>query len=416
MAIYSFHCDITQRSKGQSSCNSAAYIIRGVIKDERTGITYDYRTRKDHQTVVASGTEIPTNADKSWRDPAALWNAAESYNNAKDARPQRRFIIALPKELTIEQNTTLAKNIVECFCDDGMACTWAVHVNKDGSNPHLHICATTFPCNKDGFTNKCQVAYLVRSRHCTSTEKWLTADEMKLQANAERFEKVFQYADDNGEVSWMSATEVKNAEQAGDISYTRVNRYPKKQKVGAKSLDSKEQLITWREDTADLINGYLKLHNHEERVSDKSYAAQGINRIPQVHLGGAVCRKEKEERERCEKLGIPYEPITDRARWNAYAKAANKKIINFEDAKKKSEQRAKEQAQTKATQEAKAKAQKEYQEQQQRQYQQRQQQQKRLKVRDVHAASIADMMIWHEINEAEQNREDRNDDYGREII
>jgi len=46
----------------------------------------------------------------------------------------------------------------------------------------------------------------------------------------------------------------------------------------------------WRENWANICNEYLERNNHAEiKIDHRSYKRQGIEKIPQIHLGGAVC-------------------------------------------------------------------------------------------------------------------------------
>lgn len=68
--------------------------------------------------------------------------------------------------------------------------------------------------------------------------------------------------------------------------------------------DKKERLMQWRREWATVLNRELERSGHEERVSHESYAAQGIDREPTIHLG---CRVQEYERRGIE---------TDRGREN----------------------------------------------------------------------------------------------------
>jgi hypothetical protein len=71
--------------------------------------------------------------------PSVYWNAADR-SERKNARLGRSFDIALPNELSKDQQITLAKSFVEELTTEGnyrMPYIWALH-GKPG-NPHIHI-------------------------------------------------------------------------------------------------------------------------------------------------------------------------------------------------------------------------------------------------------------------------------------
>lgn len=49
-----------------------------------------------------------------------------------------------------------------------------------------------------------------------------------------------------------------------------------------------EQLEQWRALWAELVNDALEIAGQEQRVDHRSLEAQGIDRLPQIHLGLAV--------------------------------------------------------------------------------------------------------------------------------
>jgi hypothetical protein len=55
-----------------------------------------------------------------------------------------------------------------------------------------------------------------------------------------------------------------------------------------RSLNSKEQMVEWREQWADLANRHLERHGHEARIDHRSLAARGIDKEPTIHLGYAA--------------------------------------------------------------------------------------------------------------------------------
>lgn len=56
----------------------------------------------------------------------------------------------------------------------------------------------------------------------------------------------------------------------------------------ARDLNTKEQLMQWREKWAHLANRHLARHGHAARIDHRTLAAQGLDREPTVHLGPQV--------------------------------------------------------------------------------------------------------------------------------
>lgn len=133
MAIY--HCSVkpVQRSAGRSATAAAAYRAGCVIECDREGRVHDY-SRKGG--IVDSGI-VGTDMTR-----AELWNAAEAAERRKDGTPAREFEVALPAELTREQQLDLCRDLARELTRDGGAADWAMHDKGDG-NPHVHIMRTT---------------------------------------------------------------------------------------------------------------------------------------------------------------------------------------------------------------------------------------------------------------------------------
>jgi len=55
-----------------------------------------------------------------------------------------------------------------------------------------------------------------------------------------------------------------------------------------RSLNSKEQMVAWREQWANLANRHLERHGHDARIDHRSLAARGIEQEPTIHLGYAA--------------------------------------------------------------------------------------------------------------------------------
>jgi ATP-dependent exoDNAse (exonuclease V) alpha subunit len=154
MAIFSLNASVISRGKGHSTTAAAAYRARCAIMDERTGQLNDY-SRK-HGDLAFEGLYAPKDAPAWSIDREQLWNAVERMEKRKDARLARDFKIALPHELTPEQNRWLVQDFVrENFTRKGYVADVAIHApheQGDDRNIHAHILVTDRQLTPDGFT------------------------------------------------------------------------------------------------------------------------------------------------------------------------------------------------------------------------------------------------------------------------
>jgi ATP-dependent exoDNAse (exonuclease V) alpha subunit len=150
MAIYFLNLKTFGRSHGSSAVSAAAYRAGERIKDERSGKTYDHTDRQDvmHKEII-----VPSDfasAALSWaRDRPNLWNSAEAAESRVNSRVAREYLVALPAELSAEQQVKLARGFSHELADRyRFAVDLAVHEPRHfpGSDPrnyHAHLLATT---------------------------------------------------------------------------------------------------------------------------------------------------------------------------------------------------------------------------------------------------------------------------------
>lgn len=83
-----------------------------------------------------------------------LWNEVEKSETRKNSQLAREINIALPKELTKDQQTELIKHYIHTqFVDKGMIADIAVH-RDNLENPHAHVMLTTREISEEGFGKK----------------------------------------------------------------------------------------------------------------------------------------------------------------------------------------------------------------------------------------------------------------------
>ncbi len=160
VSIAHFSASIVSRGGGRSVVLSAAYRHCAKMEYEREARTIDY-TRK--QGLLHEEFVIPADAPKWMRAliadrsvsgaVEAFWNKVEAFEKRSDAQLARDLTIALPLELTPEQNIALVRDFVEKHIHaKGMVADWVYHDNP--GNPHIHLMTTLRPMTEEGFGSK----------------------------------------------------------------------------------------------------------------------------------------------------------------------------------------------------------------------------------------------------------------------
>lgn len=160
MAVPHFSVSIVARGSGRSAVLSAAYRHCARMEFEREARTIDY-TRK--QGLVHEEFVIPENApdwlrsmiaDRSVSGASeAFWNKVEAFEKRADAQLAKDVTIALPIELSSDQNIALVRDFVAShITDKGMVADWVFH--DAPGNPHIHLMTTLRPLSENGFGAK----------------------------------------------------------------------------------------------------------------------------------------------------------------------------------------------------------------------------------------------------------------------
>ena len=150
MAIYTMQIKTVSRSSGHSATAKIAYNCRDKIIDMRTGEIHKYNSAKMSADLVHSEiTYKDITLDK--KDRSEIWNNAELAENRKDSRTAREYVVALPKELSTEQNIKLVREFAKDLTSKyNNLADWAIHNEKDGNgNIHAHILTTTREFNRE---------------------------------------------------------------------------------------------------------------------------------------------------------------------------------------------------------------------------------------------------------------------------
>ena len=277
MAIYHLEAKVVSRGAGRSAVAASAYLSCSRLYNDYDGIQHDY-TKK--QGLVWQEVFLPAMAPLEWKDREQLWNAVEEVETAKDSRLAREFVVALPIELSREQQIELLQDFIrEQFISDGMCADAAIH-DTDGHNPHAHILLTVRPLDEQGhWQYKTEKEYLcVRN----GEEKGFTAAEFKSAQN-DGWEKQYPYKVDKKKVYMTPSA----AEMQGLV---RADKHPKSTRYGRQNpiserWNSEEQLLVWRATWADASNRYLERAGREERIDHRSHADRGLTEQPTIHEG-----------------------------------------------------------------------------------------------------------------------------------
>ncbi|KAA3448244.1 Ti-type conjugative transfer relaxase TraA [Mesorhizobium sp. SARCC-RB16n] len=266
MAIAHFSVSIVSRGSGRSAVLSAAYRHCARMDYEREARTIDYTSK---QGLVHEEFSLPADApawvrtliaDRSLSGASeAFWNKVEALEKRADAQLARDLTIALPLELTAEQNIALVRDFVHRHVlAKGMVADWVYHdtskssdANSFGShhdenrigarNPHIHLMMTLRPLTEDGFGAK-KVAVLGENGQPLKSEAGKIIYDL-----------------------WAGGTAEFNALRDG-----------------------------WFERQ----NHHLAMNGIALRVDGRSYEKQGIALVPTIHLGvgaKAIERKARQE-------------------------------------------------------------------------------------------------------------------------
>jgi len=145
MASYHLSAQLVKRSEGRSVVAMAAYRAGARLKDERRGIDVDFRRRRG---VVHTEILAPEGAAEWLLDRESLWNGVERMEARRDAQLAREINMALPHELSAEEQLALVRSFVlEQFVALGMVADIAIHapVVEKGDDPrnfHAHVLLT----------------------------------------------------------------------------------------------------------------------------------------------------------------------------------------------------------------------------------------------------------------------------------
>ena len=260
MAIFHLQVSIVSRGRGQSAIASAAYDARDRLKDQQTNEIKNFQNKKD---LAYSEIQLPENAPKKYQDRETLWNAVEKVEKNKNSQLARKIVVALPRELDLEQQKRLVHDYVDSqFVSEGMCADWSIHNPEPDekhpdrlANPHAHIMLTVRSIKKNGkWASKSKSVYVKDKNGNKIPQSDPDTGKQKIGAR--------------GRKMWKRTTTPYN------------------------DWNNRENVEKWRSEWAKACNRYLA---PEHQIDHRSYKRQGKKVLPTRHEGYYARKIEKSQ-------------------------------------------------------------------------------------------------------------------------
>lgn len=166
-------------------------------------------------------------------DQSVYWKSADTYERA-NGRLYKEIEFSLPRELSLDQQVELVESFAKHLThDENLPFTLAVHAGG-GENPHCHL--------------------MINERINDGISR--------------------------SPSTWFKRHDRKKADRSGARKTDK--------------LKPKKWLQQTREDWASMANFALEKYGHDARVDHRTLIDQGIDRVPQIHIGqGAMALERK---------------------------------------------------------------------------------------------------------------------------
>ena len=231
MAIFHMSFSNISAGKGRSAIASAAYRSGEKLFDDQEGRHYFYARSVMPESFILT----PKNAPEWASNREQLWNEVEKKDRKSNSRYAKEFNVALPVELSEdEQKELLTKYVQENFVDQGMVADVAIHRDHQ-DNPHAHVMLTNRPFNPDG--------------------------------------------------SWGLKAKTQYIKDENGKQLLTKSGFPKQRKIWLTDWDKKEKITEWRHNWANSVNQVLARKSIPDRISEKSFENRGIDEVPTQHEG-----------------------------------------------------------------------------------------------------------------------------------
>ena len=270
---YLFSASVTN-SSNQSAIAMAAYRSGDKLYSFKDGETKSYKKREvEPESFILK----PDNAPDWTLERERLWNEVEAFENRDNAQISRNVLIALPNDMTHEQQRKVTEGYVQNnFVDDGMVADVSIH-RDDTNNPHAHIMLTVRPFDEHG--------------------NWERRKSKRVPVLDDYGKQVYN---DKG---WKVTRSIK-----------------------LKDWDRRDKLHEWRENWSVILNEKSREYGLDKTYSEKSFEDQGRLENAEIRLTRQEYQFEKRKKEKAIKEGIAYQPTTYYAKRNEEIKEYNKKL------------------------------------------------------------------------------------------
>ena len=261
---------VTNIGGGKSVVASAAYNSRDTMQNELSGDVFDY-SRHTHDNTYSHVT-ITQNAPLTFKNKNVLWNAVEQAEEGKGTRKAKQWLLAIPQELTDQEQQVCVRRFQDFLAEKGMCSQADIHepdsrrsAGKVEKNKHVHILAT--------------------QRLILPDESWAKFKEKKVYANCLDSEGKPSF---NPELPTDAAHRVPVIDPETGEQKVRVRKGKGEEKlwhrvtIEENPLDNPELIEESRKQWADICNHFLQEH---QRIDHRSYARQGVERVPEVREG-----------------------------------------------------------------------------------------------------------------------------------
>ncbi|WP_279257238.1 MobQ family relaxase [Enterococcus faecalis] len=273
MAIYHFSMQVAKRENGKRSLIAMAAYRSG---ERLYSELYEKENYYGHRSVKPDAFILkPDYVPEEFGNREYLWNKMELAETSSNAQLCREVNIALPVELSNEdQKELVTKYVQKMFVSKGMIADVAIH-RDDSNNPHVHIMLT------------------------------------------------MRKVDENGQIL-NKRKRVPLLDEHGKQVYNEKG-HRKTVSIKTTDWDKKELLLEARKEWANVTNKLLRERGINEQITEKSHKELGRKELPTIHEG--VLSRKLEER------GI----VTDQVKHNQLVREHNQSVHKLNDLKEKKE-------------------------------------------------------------------------------
>ena len=279
MSIYHLDISNVSRATNGNAVSSLAYISGDEITDEMTGEKKKYK-REDE--VLAKKNIVPDDAPARYKEHAANWcNDIEQIEQAENARTAKRIRMALPEEMTLEeQQRAIDRWIFDNCTKHGYPATYAIHAGKVSisesgerhQNRHVHILVANRPLENGEWAKVKNKKVYKLDEYGERVPKLATDEDGNAIPIRDQLGR--QVRDEYGRPKF------KQLEKTGKDGRTR--KQWQRVSVSQNPLDKMSTLKSMRKSWAEVCNQYLSPDNW---IDHRSNEERGLQALPTRHEG-----------------------------------------------------------------------------------------------------------------------------------